>query len=103
MALAKIARVGDTASGTCSNHTTTRNWTGQIQTGSPTLTVEGSAAARIDDTGNTSCGHTFKITEGSSILEVDGRKVARIGDAVIIVGGGGSGTITGGASTTQSE
>lgn len=97
-----IARVGDSAEGICYQHHSATHWTGTIQTGSGDAICEGSAIARVGDTGNTSCGHTFQITEGSSVFTDQGIPVARQGDAVIVIGGG-SGVITGGSSVGTTE
>lgn len=96
-----IARIGDTVEGICTAHAHSRAWTGTIATGSSN-TCEGSGIARVDDTGDTDCGHHFKITSGSSVLSCDGKPVARVDDDVIVIEGG-SGSITTGAANATSE
>lgn len=84
----RVARVGDPASGVCTQHKNPVNWTGVIATGCSAGSSSGSPIACIGDTGETSCGHTFQITGGSSIFSCNGNSVARKGDPVIVIGGG---------------
>lgn len=84
----QVARVGDAASGICTQHNSPVNWTGVIATGCSAGSSSGHAIACIGDTGATSCGHTFQITGGSSIFTCNGNRVARKGDPVIVIGGG---------------
>lgn len=96
MAQKGIAKVGSTAAGTCTAHGSPTAWTGTFSSGSGGFTVSGQPAVAVDDTGNTSCGHTFKVSAGSSVLTGAGGKIiARDGDPVIVLQGG-SGFITSG-------
>lgn len=89
-----ICRVGDTVTGTCrAGHT--RAFTGTWQAGSGTVSCDGLAVVRENDTGLTNCGHTFKAVGGVSTLTADGLKVQRVGDAVIVIGGGEGVSTTG--------
>jgi len=83
-----IARVGDTATGTCTQHGGSIGITITYSSGSPNFTDQGHAVVRVDDTGIASCGHTYKVTTGSPILSADGKAVHRVGDTGIIIGGG---------------
>ena len=97
-----IARIGDQATGTCLAHTSPRQFTATITTGSDIVTCDGIGVARVGDTGTTDCGHTIQITEGSTLTTVLGIGVARVGDAVIVVEGG-SGVITTGSAVGSTE
>lgn len=97
-----IARVGDSASGVCGRHRSSRAWTGTISSGSDILRNDGIPVARVGDIGTTSCGHQFRIIQGSTILTDRGIRVSRVGDAVEIIDGPGSGTITSGSSNFKS-
>jgi uncharacterized Zn-binding protein involved in type VI secretion len=103
MAYQRIARIGDSASGTCTAHSHTRAWTGVFTTATGGFTVDGVQVISQGDTGITDCGHTFRFDAGDSILTgVGGRQIAREGDPVIVVEGG-SGVITSGSDTAVSE
>lgn len=68
---------------------------GPIMTGSPTVMIRGTPAARVGDTGvhEACCGpNTFEIISGDGSVLIDGRPAARIGDQTRHCGG--SGTIT---------
>lgn len=65
---------------------------GPVQTGSPTVTVDGRPAARVGDTGThaSCCGsNTFTITGGDTSVMIDGRPAARIGSTTAHCGGAG--------------
>lgn len=97
MSAEPIARVGDLVTGTCNSH---GFWTGVIGTGASTSNCDGSAIARVDDTGLMSCGHTFKITTGSPDGHTcEGKLIARKTDQVIVLIVGGTGTIQEGSSS----
>ena len=102
MAQKGIARVGDSCSGTCTAHRRTTAWTGPLLTSSVGFTVDGIGACGVGDTGNTSCGHHFRVTSGSSVLTGNGIIVARQGDSVIVIEGG-SGVVDVGSSVVTSE
>lgn len=105
MALHEVARLGDSAAGTCNAHGGgPRAWTGNIAVATAGFRCNGILVAAVGDEGPTSCGHTFRITGGSSILTGQGESkiVARKTDAVIVVQGG-SGTITSGSPSVKSE
>jgi len=103
MAQMGIARVGDTVAGTCTAHGSPRAWTGVFTSGSGGFKVDGQDAVAVNDTGNTNCGHHFKVTGGSGVLKgAGGKTIARQGDAVIVIEGG-TGTITSGSSIVKSE
>lgn len=87
--MAGIARVGDTASGTCSSHKTVQSVTGTITTGYAHGTCDDLSIARIGDTVTFNCGHTGIITTGADYSEADGIKIAVLGSQV----GPGSGNI----------
>jgi uncharacterized Zn-binding protein involved in type VI secretion len=110
LALLGIARLGDTAFGACSGHQNTVAWTGVITRVSSGFTVDGVEAATLDDGGDTSCGHTFRITGGSAILTApNGKKVGRVTDLVTAYASLvsntplGIGTITSGSTVVTSE
>lgn len=105
MALQPVARLGDTASGTCtaSSHSGSRSWTGTFTTATAGHTADGLPVVRIGDTGVTDCGHTFIAVAGSTVFTgVDGIPVVRVGDAVNVIQGG-SGVVTGGSPNYRSE
>lgn len=63
---------------------------GPIITGSPNVTVGGSPAARVGDTGvHTACSgpNTFKVAEGDPSVLINGKPAARIGDKTAHCGG----------------
>ena len=97
----KLARVGDSASGTCSHpsHSSPISVTGTIISGSSDVMVEGKPLARVGDAVQASCGHMATIVSGSSKFFNDGKAAARVGDPV---SGDWSGTITGGSSKHSS-
>lgn len=101
----RLARLGDTASGTCGRHSNTRNWTGVIDTVTDTaFTIGGTPAAGVGDSGSTDCGHRFVIVQGSPLLtHASGKVYSREGDAVEIIGGSGVGTITSGSDICNSS
>lgn len=107
MALIPVCRVGDTASGFCTNHKSGQNWTGQIDTvdSSVQFTDNGIQIATVDATGWTSCGHRFQIISSTSITSSpNGKKIARLGDPVIVLSPGfGTGTLTSGSLLVKSE
>lgn len=88
MAQMAIARVGDTATGTCTQHGGSIGITIVYSSGSGTSTDQGNAIIRVGDTGLASCGHTYQVTTGSSIFSNEGKAIHRVGDAGIIIGGG---------------
>lgn len=102
MALIGICRIGDTASGTCTAHSSPRAWVGTLQTSSTGFTADGIGVCGVGDTGTTDCGHTFQITAGSTVLTGAGIAVARIGDPVIVIQGG-NGVLTSGSTIVKSE
>jgi len=102
MTLKRLVRIGDSAAGTCTAHTSPVSWTGVFTTGSGGFTIGGIAAVCQGDTGITSCGHTFRFDNNDTILTgLGGKKMAREGDPVIVVEGG-SGIITSGSSIVSS-
>lgn len=99
--MAQIARVGDSVSCFCAGHGSgSTTFTGTIQTGSSTFKVNGTAVARLNDTGLLTCGHTFTIITASSIGGNSGIGIARVGDTVQSAAGG-TGTITSGSSVAS--
>jgi hypothetical protein len=100
LSLVGVARLGDSASGTCTAHSGSRAWTGHIDTVSSNFDVDGVRAALLNDTGNCSCGHRFRINSASPVLSNNGVAVARNGDQVVMIAGGTGpgGTITSGSS-----
>lgn len=107
MTLRGLARVGDTAAGTCwapGHSEGSVPWTGTFTTGSGGFTITGQDAIAVGDTGVTSCGHTFRVIGGSGVLTggLFGRIIAREGDPVEVVEGG-TGTITSGSNIVTSE
>ena len=65
---------------------------GSVQTGSALVTVAGTPAARVGDSGTHAncCGaNTFTITSGDSSVLIDGRPAARIGSETAHCGGPG--------------
>lgn len=110
MALKPVCRLGDTASGMCSNHPSAVPWTGVVTIATGGFTVDGIQVATLGDGGTTSCGHEFTITSASAVCTApNGKKIARKDDEVTvtsIVGiptGAGAGTLTSGSSTCSSE
>lgn len=105
MATKPICRVGDTVQGTCrvnsSGHP--RTFTGTWQTGSSIVKCDGIPVVRVDDTGITDCGHTFKAIEGSatSVDKSNDRALHRVGDAVQVIGGGEGVSVTGSPSSSS--
>lgn len=93
----QIARVGDRAQGTCTAHKTPISTGATIIAGSPTVTVENKAVARVGDAVQTDCGHISKIVSGSPDITADGIAVARLGDSV--ADGPFTGTIVSAAAT----
>lgn len=90
-----VARVTDSVICNCNSHGINR--TGTINAGSPTVTADGKAVARLGDTGLLNCGHTFTITGGCSAVDTaNGIAVAKVGSTVTCIAGG-TGTITSGS------
>jgi uncharacterized Zn-binding protein involved in type VI secretion len=105
MAYKRLARIGDTCAGRCwapSHSGATVNWTGVITTGTGGFFIGSIQAARVGDTGTTSCGHTFYISAGSPILTGPGGVIIAREDDPIIVHQGGDGVITSGSDTCSS-
>lgn len=101
--MARVARLGDSAAGTCTAHSGTVSWTGVFTTSTGGFTIGGVQAVSINDSGPTSCGHTFRFLGSSSILTgLGGRTIAREGDPVV-VDQGGSGVITSGSDIMSSD
>lgn len=102
--MARVARLGDSAAGTCTAHSGgPRAWTGVFDTSTGGFTIGGVQAVSINDSGPTSCGHTFRFLGSSSILTgAGGRTIAREGDEVI-VDQGGTGVITSGSDIMASD
>lgn len=99
----RIARLGDSAAGTCTAHSSVRAWTGNFTSATGGFTIDGVQVVSSGDTGLTSCGHTFRFDAGDSILTgLDGRQIARENDPVVVVEGG-SGVITSGSDIAMSE
>lgn len=105
MTLLAVCRLGDTATGTCSAHGSTFNWTGVLDNVSGKFTIEGVEAAVVGDSGTANCGHRFVIITGSPITtNVDGKAVARVTSIVeMIAPGDGGGNMTTGSGICQSE
>lgn len=76
------ARLTDQVTCRCPCHTSTVSTTGNINTCSPDVIVNGLGAARLNDTAICNCGHTTIVVEGSPNVFVNGRPFARLGDAV---------------------
>ena len=99
----QVVVVGSLASGTCNAHATPQDWTGQVLSGVPLLTVTGQSISRVGDLGSCSCGHAFRISQasGSLLSTPPGVPVSVVGDAVEVVDGSGtvvgSGTIASGS------
>lgn len=96
----KVARVNDKVQCLCIAHGNI--YFGTILTGSATVTVDGRAVARLNDTGLLDCGHTFKIIGSSAVSSADGIGVARANDQVQCLVGG-TGFITTGSDNVNSE
>lgn len=98
-----FARVGDLAQGTCDLGIIPccpHIWTGPIIVGASRVIVENSPVARIGDIGDCNCPHggQYKIIAGADRhAEQDNRPLARVGDQVVCMKCGQTGTIiTGG-------
>jgi hypothetical protein len=107
MAQKGLARVGDTAAGTCRAPSHTGGsvpWTGTFTSGSGGFTITGQDAIAVGDVGDTSCGHHFRVIGGSGVLTggLLAKVIARQGDPVEVIEGG-TGTITSGSSIVTSE
>jgi hypothetical protein len=99
-----VARIGDEVTGICNAHESSVSFTGQWETGSPTVTADGIAVVRLGDTGLASCGHHFHATTASSVMTADGIAVHRVDDLIeILDAGGGSGSSTTGSPNVFSE
>ena len=84
----KVARVGDTGTGVCTQHDTPQVVTVTFTTGSPNHFCDGLAVVRVGDYGIASCGHQAQAVTGSSILFLDGLAAHIEGSTGIIIGGG---------------
>ena len=102
MAQMGLARIGDTLTGTCTAHSSPRVWHGVFSVGTAGFTADGLDVVAVGDTGNTDCGHHFRVTTGSAVLTGSGKVVTRHGDSVIVIEGG-TGTITSGSAYVTSE
>lgn len=85
-----IARVGDTAAGTCSSHKNPQSVTGIITTGYADGTCDDKSIARVGDTVTFNCGHTGIITSGAQYSTAGDISIAVLGSTV----GPGTGNIT---------
>ena len=93
-----LCRIGDQVQGTCRVNAPghPRAFTGTWNTGSSNITADGIGIVRVDDTGTTDCGHTFKAIEGAEwSSDTNGKKLHRVGDAVEVIGGGEGISVTG--------
>lgn len=96
MPVAAVCRIGDSVSGTCTQHVPAVAWTGTWGTGSAIFTSDGIGVVRVGDTGLCSCGHTFQASVGSTVAaDSTGKALVRVGDPVIVIGGGTGVTLTG--------
>lgn len=93
----QVARVGDTAVGTCTCHQSPQPWTGTIITGAGTVMAENMQVARVGDMAM-AC-HPGTIASGSGTVMAEGASVARVGDTV--VSGCVTATIVTGAGTVM--
>lgn len=98
-----IARVGDSVAGICSalGHVENLHFSGVWTVSHSSATSDGQGIIVTGDTGNASCGHTFKATTGSSIVTNNNIQVHRVGDQIVIVEGPGTGTTVSGSSVVQ--
>jgi uncharacterized Zn-binding protein involved in type VI secretion len=99
--MAKILTVNIHVNGTCNAHASPRAFVGTFTTSSSTVTCNGNAVIRVNDTGTTDCGHHIKATSGSSNIKADGLGVHRVGDTGIVIEGG-TYTVTSGSTTVDS-
>ena len=87
------ARVTDEHEGICGHGALCcpHNVTGTIVAGSPDVSINGLAAARLNDAVIHDCPHcgTGYISSASGTVNINGRGAARLGDAVTYPGGGG--------------
>ena len=85
--MAAACRVGDTCSGTCNigamdcPHSYSG---GTCDTGSSSVFINGKAAVRVNDTGETHCPHdgNFKSVAGSATVFINGKAAVRVGDYI---------------------
>lgn len=99
--MALVSRIGDIGIGTCSAHSSTKSVTVTIQTGAPTVTVEGSPVATMVSIGISSCGHASAVVTTSTTVRAEGSGVHRLGDTGVLPGGsytmiGSSATVSAG-------
>lgn len=80
MALQKVARVGDTGIGVCTNHGAPQIYTTTFTSGEPTCTADGKPVCTVGSFGNSTCGHQTTALTGSAIYKANGKAVHRIGD-----------------------
>lgn len=74
------ARIGDSWSGVCNCHESPISVTGEIETGSDNVFINGRGVAREGDIVRASCGHTGTINSGSDYYIVNGKRAARLND-----------------------
>lgn len=73
------ARIGDQVTMNCPH-----GGTGTITSGSPNITANGQAVARVGDTVVCNlCGLSFTIATGSGLAKANGQAVARVDDIVV--------------------
>lgn len=95
-----IARIGDTIQGNCSKHGPV---SGNFTQGSNVCTADGIPVVLVGHAGVATCGHHFAASSGSSISDVLGVPVVRVGDSVVFTDIAGSGTVSSGSPTSDSN
>jgi uncharacterized Zn-binding protein involved in type VI secretion len=98
--MAKVCRLGDMGSGTCTAHETPISVNGYVTTCSGNVNAEGAGVATVGDTVTATCGHTGTLITGASRTNANGRAISRVGDSF---SGSFSGTMVTGALTVDVE
>jgi uncharacterized Zn-binding protein involved in type VI secretion len=93
----QISKIGDKATGTCTNHQNPQSVTGVIVSSTNSVVVDGvTPVAVLGDIVQFDCGHSSFIASGTSIVTANGKPLAHVG--CLVSGNGITGQVTTGSS-----